>query len=114
MWDISTGEYIRALSIQGELDDHVMRLAGIEVSQDLVLAYDSSQLCAFPRHDGNFLYHLSKKTRFHPIEPPAVQLSPHREGATSAQWDGAVLLQQVLFYKRCKWTCPRTEFAQGV
>ncbi|KAJ7912413.1 hypothetical protein B0H13DRAFT_2476488 [Mycena leptocephala] len=63
MWDISTGECIRALSIQGELDDHIMRLAGIEVSQDLVLAYDSSQLCAFPRHDGNFLYHLSKKNR---------------------------------------------------
>ncbi|KAJ7912406.1 hypothetical protein B0H13DRAFT_543501 [Mycena leptocephala] len=112
MWDISTGEYIRALSIQGELDDHVMRLAGIEVSQDLVLAYDSSQLRVFSHHDGNFLYHLSKKTRFHPIEPPAVQLSPHRDGATPAQWDGAVLLQQILFPKRCKWTCPRTEFAQ--
>ncbi|KAJ6484519.1 hypothetical protein C8R47DRAFT_1131656 [Mycena vitilis] len=91
MWDISTGAYIRALSVRKELDGHGIRgLTGLEMSQDFVVG----------------------KTPTSPPEPPAVQLSPARDGVTSAQWHGAVLLQQVLFPKRCKWTCPRGEFCQ--
>ncbi|KAJ6478148.1 hypothetical protein C8R47DRAFT_1139476 [Mycena vitilis] len=113
MWDISTGAYIRALSVRKELDGHGIRgLTGLEMSQDFVVGFDAQQLRVFSRHDGNFLYHFSKKTPTSPPEPPAVQLSPARDGVTSAQWHGAVLLQQVLFPKRCKWTCPRGEFCQ--
>ncbi|KAJ7648759.1 hypothetical protein DFH06DRAFT_1209530 [Mycena polygramma] len=116
MWDISTGAYIRALSVRKELDGHGVRgLTGLEMSQDFVVGFDAQQLRVFSRHDGNFLYHFSKKTPTSlppAAEPPAVQLSPARDGATSAQWHGAVLLQQVLFPKRCKWTCPRGEFCQ--
>ncbi|KAJ7729919.1 hypothetical protein B0H16DRAFT_1585971 [Mycena metata] len=112
MWDISTGEYIRALSMKGDLDAHSMGVTGFEVSQDFVVAYDPIQLRLFSRHDGNFLYHFSKRTVFIPTEPPAVQLSPPRTTMTAGQWDGAVLMQQVLFRKRRKWACPRGEFAQ--
>ncbi|KAJ7034452.1 hypothetical protein C8F04DRAFT_1101890 [Mycena alexandri] len=112
MWDISTGEYIRALSVKGDLDTHSMGVTGFEVSQEFVVAYDTIQLRLFSRHDGNFLYHFSKWTAFIPKEPPAVQLSPPRTAATAGQWDGAVLMQQVLFRKRRRWACPRGGFAQ--
>ncbi|KAJ7181199.1 hypothetical protein C8R46DRAFT_1187371 [Mycena filopes] len=112
MWDVSTGKYVRAISVAGEVDRHSMRIAGVGLSHDFVLAYDATQLRVFSRHDGNFLYHFSKSTAFLPMPPPAVQLCPPRSGATAGQADDAVLLQQVLFRKHRKWTCPRGELTQ--
>ncbi|KAJ7103927.1 hypothetical protein C8R44DRAFT_887417 [Mycena epipterygia] len=108
IWDITTGKHLRTLRTDGELDKHAMRkLAGIEVSQDFVLVFDSEQIRLFSRRDGNFLFHFSRSTTTFPREPTAVQLIPPRNDAVSAQWDDAAFQRQAVFGKRRKWKYSR-------
>ncbi|KAJ7697998.1 hypothetical protein B0H17DRAFT_1050961 [Mycena rosella] len=90
---------------------HIMDVvSGIEVSDNFVLVFDTEQVRLFSRHDGNFLFHVSKLTTFLPTEPAAVQLLPPRHGDTSAQYHEAALHQQSLFRKRRTWHYPRGTF----
>ncbi|KAJ7167190.1 hypothetical protein C8R43DRAFT_984454 [Mycena crocata] len=112
MWDVETGAHIRKLNTRKHLHDHSMNdLAGVELSQDYILAFDVAQIRLFSRHDGNFLLHFSTSTAFLP-STPGVQLVPPRIKTDAAPWDGTPLQSQVLFPKRRKWAFARGPFLQ--
>ncbi|KAJ7146804.1 hypothetical protein C8R44DRAFT_973427 [Mycena epipterygia] len=109
VWDIQTGELIRSLGAQN-VDDHIMQFEGLEVSRNLIVAFDQHQLRFFSHHDGLYLFFLS-----HPIPisgriPRGVQLSPPQTGATPSQCSSALLLQQTLFRKSRRWFGSREHF----
>ncbi|KAJ7177433.1 hypothetical protein C8R43DRAFT_974776, partial [Mycena crocata] len=112
MWDVKTGAHIRKLNTRKPLHNHSMNdLAGVELSQDYILAFYIAQIRLFSRHDGNFLLHFSTSTAFLPSTPGA-QLVPPRIKTDAAPWDGTPLQSQVLFPKRRKWAFARGPFVQ--
>ncbi|KAJ6578092.1 hypothetical protein B0H19DRAFT_575492 [Mycena capillaripes] len=106
IWDIQAANSICTLGTQN-IADLEMRYQGVEISQELIVAFDSEQIRFFSRHDGLFLSFLSRSIS---ISARGAQLLPPPNHATPSQWPDRVLLQQILFRKRRQWSSSRGRF----
>ncbi|KAJ7736203.1 hypothetical protein DFH07DRAFT_108900 [Mycena maculata] len=112
MWDVSVGKHLRTLDSKGMLDDHgISTSPRADICDDYVVTFDALQIRVFSRHDGNFLFHFSRKAGLSTY-PRAMQLLPPRKGAALMQSQDAVFQKQVLFQKQHKWAYPRGNFNQ--
>ncbi|KAJ7909034.1 hypothetical protein B0H13DRAFT_2015164 [Mycena leptocephala] len=109
IWHIQTGNLICTLGTQS-IEDHKMVYEGVEVSRELIVAFDSEQIRFFSGQDGLLLSFLSQLISTLESIPRGVQLLPPRNGVTPLQCPEAVLLQQILFKKRRQWSRSRGQF----
>ncbi|KAJ7730758.1 hypothetical protein B0H16DRAFT_209666 [Mycena metata] len=107
-WDLQTGDSAQTLHTQKSPMNPVL---GVEVSQELIVVFDREQVRFFSRSDGLFLFLLPADIPESGGVPRGVQLRPPATGGTPSQSSEAILLQQVLFRKRSKWSAPRGDIA---